>query len=302
MAVQQTSKNIVLFKYNGTPTVADVLTLDGNVFINPKVGSGEYKEVGNGFMGNTKSFVDEHHVTAAFDISVNIKKSTAGTPPSISSLLKASGLSETITAGASVSYMVGGTLSPSQAIVYIDGYKRAVTGVYTNFKITGKVGEIAKSTFSASGASDMVSVAESNPTVTLDTNVVVIVSKVSAVTVGGTSVNCTDFEFDLGNKINEIYAMGQSEYYLEDFSPTLTLTAIKVKGTDEQAWVDFGMGAIKEIIITLGAGAGGVVELKASNCVLNEVTESDDAGKVKIVRKFKAQANIGNDNFSLTWK
>lgn len=300
---QLTLKNIVFAKSGGVPTAAEVITTNGLVFVNPKIKSGDYKDMGNGMMGATKTYIDPNWINAEFDIPVQMKKASAlGSAPSIDELFKIAGLAETITAATKVEYKPGGTAGTGQIKVYTDGYVRALTGVAGNLKISGKVGEPLGAVFSIKGfMASPEATAEANPTVTLDTNTAPLVTKVSVLTVGGSTLNADSFDFDIGNQINELYAVNLSEYYLQDFDPTITVTAVKVKGTDEAAWTDFAAGTVRAIIIQVGA-AGSMVEISIPYAMLKEVSESDDAGNVKISRTFRAQASAGNDNYTITYK
>ena len=304
MAGQLTLKNVVLANSSALPTATDVVTTTGLVFVNSKIKSGDYADMGNGMMGAKKTFIDGQWVTAEFDIPVQMKKASGlGVAPSLSQMFKICGLAETITASTKVEYKPGGAVNGSgQVKVFTDGYSKALTGVASNLKISGKIGEPLSATFSVKGfVGASAAVLEANPTVTLDTGVAPIVSKITVLTVGGTSIQADSFDFDLGNMIQDVYAIGMSQYYFQDFDPTLTIDAIKVKGTDEQTWTDFANGAVKAVLIQVGV-AGSMIELSIPYAILKDVSESDSNGMVKLSRTFRAQASVGNDNFTITYK
>jgi len=305
MADQLTLKNTVLVKSGGLPTAAEVVTTDGLVFCNPTVKSGDYKDIGNGMMGATKTYIDNNWVSADFEIPVQLKKASAlGIAPKIADLFKICGLAETITASTKVEYKPGSPdlAGTGQVKVYTDGYVRALTGVAGNMKISGKVGEPLSASFSIKGFLDSATpTVEANPVVTLDTGVAPIVSKVTVLTVGGSSIQADSFDFDLGNSIQEVYGIGIAKYYMQDLDPTLSVTAIKVKGTDDAAWTDFAAGTIRAIIIQVGL-AGSMIEISVPFAILKTVSEADSNGMVKLSRTFRAQASVGNDNFTITYK
>lgn len=304
MAVQQTLKNTVLAKSGTLPIAIDVITTDGFVLVSPKIKSGDYNDIGAGSMGNTKTFIDPNYVTAQFDIPVKLKKSSAlGTPPMVDELLKIAGMAETITASTKVDYTAGGTTTAGtgQVKVFNDGYSYTVTGAAANCKISAKIGEPLTATFSVQGFTSAAATAEANPSVTLDTGTLPLVTKVTVFTVGGSSIQADSFEFDAGNKLGENYAIGLAEFYLQDFDPSISITAIKVKGTDEAAWTDYAAGTVRAILITVGT-AGSQIEISVPFAFATEVTQSDDAGKVKLTRKFRCQNSVGNDNYKITWK
>lgn len=304
MSIQQTLKSTILVKSGGVPTATDVITTNGLVFVNPKVKSGDYDDMGNGMMGAKKTYIDSQWVNVEFDIPAQAKKASAlGVAPKLSNLFKLCGLVETVTASTKTEYKAGGvTTGTGQAKSYIDGYVRTITGAVANLKMSGKVGEPLSATFSVKGFLDSAqATAEANPAVTLDTLTAPLVSKVSVLTIGGATINADSFDFDLGNDIQETYAIGLSQYYIQNFDPTLSVTAVKTIGTDENAWVDFGAGTVRAIVVQVGV-AGEMIEISIPFAKLKEVSEADDAGKVKMSRTFRAQASVGNDNFVITYK
>jgi len=306
MARQITDKSAVLFKYNGSATSSDVATITETPFLSPDVKSQEYKEIGSGKLGQTKNYVDENNTTVEFDLVTmlrgNDKTGVAPeTPPAIADLLKACGITETIGPD-NVTYAPNhGDIALSQSVVYIDGYKRIIDGAIANLKISGTVGECAKATFSVSGFTTPGAVAETNPTVVTDTESLMIVSKVSAVTLDGSTINMESFDFDLGNEIKDIYAISTSEFVRTDFKTTITLSGIKTKG-DESGWTDLIADSVREIIITLGGGAGKTVTLTASQAKTTEMSESDSDGLVNFSRTFRCQGDANGDNhYELKW-
>lgn len=299
---QETLKNTILAKSGSAPTAANVVQLDGFVLLSPKVSTGEINAVGTGSLGNKKGYVDPNNTKVTFDVPTVIKASTAlGVAPELSELYKIAGLAETITASVKAEYKPGGITSSGAGVikVYSDGYVRTVSGAAANMKISGKVGEPLKAVFSVSGYTTPEATAEANPAVTLNAGVIPIISKITAITISGTAINCDSFDFDTGNEIQDTYATGLSEFYIGNFNPMINLTAIKTKGTDEQAWTDMGNGLLKAILVTVGS-VGSQVVLNAPNAFALELSESDDKGRVKLTRKFRAEnGGVANSNFSI---
>lgn len=101
MAKSLTDKTVVLFKYNGTPAVANAVTTSNVPFVKPSIKSKTYKDVGTGKLGNQKTYIDEHQTDASFDLEIILRGNdkTGTTPtnaPKISELLKASGMIESV--------------------------------------------------------------------------------------------------------------------------------------------------------------------------------------------------------------
>jgi len=289
MALIDTSKNSVLFKYGATPTASNVVNIEEKVSIAPDIKQSDYKEL-DGELGNTKSYIDPEHTTTTFTVKAKLRGNdkTGVAPesaPAIDDLLKASGLSGA--AGVSdYTYTPNhGTLTPAQATVYTDGKKRVADGIVCDFKLSGTVGECAVVEFSASGYTDIAEVSEANPAVTLDNESLMIVNKVSAVTVGGSTFNLKSFEFTLNNEVQDIYAVNIAKYERVDFDPKITLTGYR--DSADTAWSDLSAQDLKTIVITLGSGAGKTVTLTIDSARPLNNNESDDSGKLSIAKEFR---------------
>jgi len=306
MAKVLTNKAVVLFKYNGTPVAANGITTSNKPFVKPNIKMKHYPDVGQGKLGASKTYIDENQIDTSFDVEVILRGSDKTgvlpkTPPKIAELLKASGLTET-QGTIDVTYTPNhGYVSPSTCIVYQDDEKRTVTGATCDMKIKGTVGEAAKAIFTIQGFTTATPVAEANPTVTLDSNTLMIVSKVTAVTLAGTTLNVTDFEFSLNNDNKLDYATAMSEFTRRDFNPQIKLTGIKEKG-NLTAWTDLLAVSVKEIIIVLGSGAGKTLTITATQANTVDIDENDNDGIVAYSRTFDLQGDATGDNhFKIKW-
>ena len=302
MANQLTVRNTLLVSTSGTPTATDVVTTDNNVLVNPKAKSIEYKDIGNGALGNSKIVINNDYVTADFNVDVNAKCSgSAGTAPSYAELFKLSGLSETVTADTDVTYGIASSFVSATALAYLDGSKREVSGIAGSFTFGGNVGEIAKFSFSLKGFTTLEETAEANPTVTLDSNSNLIIKSVTVITVGGGTIQMKDFTFDMGTDIQETYAAGLKEFYIQDFKPTLKVSAVKTKG-NQTHWTDLNANTKKSVVITLGDVAGNIIEFTAPYCQPSDVSENDDSGKIVYDNTWMCESSAGADNFTIVYK
>lgn len=311
MALIDTKKNLVLFKSGALPVAANVVNIEENVLISPDIKQNDFKEF-DGKLGNTHSYIDSEHTTTSFTIKAKLRgndKSAVDTslPPAINELLLASGLTGVaIDTDADLvndiySYTLNdGIISPSQALVYIDGRKRLVDGIVCDFKLTGEVGSPAIVEFSAQGYTDIAHVDEINPSVTLDSEALIIVNKISAVTEDGTTFSLKSFSFGLNNEITDIYAVDIAQFERSDLDPKISLS-----GYDDSAstaWVDLASQSVKTILIVLGAGAGKTVTLKIDSARPLKNSESDDSGKLSITKEYRAIKDVASGNhFELTW-
>ncbi len=305
MAKRLTEKQVVLAKSGGTPGVADAVDLSAPFQPTYGTKTGQYKQL-TGKMGGEKNYVVGEYLTVSGTLEALLKSNGGGANlPKLSQLLKMSGLDENADANNNnVTYTPNSSeISDGQIVFYMDDAKREFTGVCVNLKIDFEVGAPAKASFDIQGYSTR-PVEEANPSVNLDCNELFIVDSVQAVTVGGATLNLTKASFDMGNRINEIYALDQKEFYRSDFAPKITLTDNAVKG-DNAHWTDFLDGNIKAINIVLTSKSGNKFTFSAPSCRYIDLGEADDAGKVAITRTFALETacgGSGGDNFSIKYE
>ncbi len=302
MSNQLTDKNTFLFSTGGTPVSTDVITTSEKVIVNPKSNAIEYKDYGNGAGGNTKTYTNDDYTTADFKVPVDAKASgTAGVAPRIAELLKACSLKETINAGTDVIYTPElGSISGT-AKAYVDGEVREITGIAGNVSFSGELGSFVKFSFDVKGFTTLSPELENNPIVTLDLNEKLLVKSATAITFAGNSINLKSFEFNTGNEIKETYATGLKEYYVQDFKPTIKIKAVKTKSNNDH-WTELKSNSLKEIVINLGTESGKKLVFKAPKCNASDVSENDEDGKMIYEKTLLCQSNLGNDNYSLTYK
>lgn len=306
MAKSITDKTVVLFKYGGVPVATNAVTAAKAPFVKPNIKSKSYKDVGTGKLGTSKTYIDPYQTDTSIDIEVLLRGSdktgvAPKTAPKIAELLKAAGLSET-QGTADITYAPNhADISTSTCVVYQDGEKRSITGAIADMKIEGTVGEAAKITFTVQGFTSPEPTLEANPTVTLDTNTLMIVSKITAITLAGSVLNITKFEFTLNNETKLDYATAMSEFARKDFAPKIKLSGIKTKG-DLTAWTDLTAATVKEIIIVLGSGAGKTVTITATQTMTSDMEENDNDGTVGYDRTFDLQGDASGENqFKIKW-
>jgi hypothetical protein len=305
MAYINTNKAVFLAKNGGTPTSSDSITLSEAVIVNPEVAVIEIDEIAGGTLGTKTSAVDEYHTTTKIDMTTSARTSgTAGTAPAIRELLLSSGLAETVTADTDVEYKPTSAATPSTTITtYVNDLKRDITGSFADLTFSGKVGEPAKFAFGFAGYTTAAPTAASNPSVSRDTNDILVVSKVSGLTVGGTTLNATEFTFKMNAELNDIYAIDKSEFSFDQYDPTIEITALKTKENEVNgAWKDFINEGLKSIVITIGNTAGNIIELTIPYARLKGLSDSADTNRLVETRTYRAESNSGDDNFVITFK
>ncbi|MCK9372577.1 MAG: hypothetical protein M0P91_05225 [Sulfuricurvum sp.] len=306
MALQETLKNTVIIKSGAVPATTDVVAITDPILLSPKVKTGKSDAIGAGSLASSTGYVDNSDVTAEFSVSMELRSPvTLGTACEASNLFKISGLAETLTATTKAEYKLGGITSSGtgQAKVYNDGFSRLVTGMSASMKISGKIGEPVKVSFDTKGVTTAAAGAETNPVVTLNAGSKIIMSKANTVvTVSGTTLSIMDFELDLGAKVERSYTSNTNEFYIENYEPKLSITFVKTKTTDENAWTQLAAGGQSVISITVGS-TGNQLVIDAAKAFSDSVDESDDRGRVTMKRAFTLEnGGTANNNFLITLK
>lgn len=305
MALQETLKNIVLVGSGALPVVGDVVAVTDPVLLSPKVATGSTNAIGSGALANNSGYVDPQNITAEFNVNLALRSPVSlGVAPESSKLLKLAGLVETLTAGVTSVYKLGGITADGtgQVQVYNDGFTRLVTGASANLKISGKIGEPIKVEFSVKGVTTASASAVANPAVTLNTGNEIIMTKADTFVVNGVTLSVMDFELDLAGTLERSYTTGTNGFYISNFAPKLSITAIKTKTIDEAAWTDLAAGGNKVIAITCGA-PGNQILLNIPYAFASDLSENDDKGRVSMKRAFNCEnGGVANSNVTITLK
>ena len=301
MGKQITSKVCMLLNAGvGTPTESDVVTTNNKPIVYAKTTSVSYQNAGAG-PGSKRTKNNPDLTTAEWDVNVLARGgSAAGAAPAYGDLFKICGMSEAIEADTSVTYapVLPGTTGTAK--VYVNGEVRTITGITGNFKLKGAIGEFAEFTFSLKGFTDIVPADEDNPTVTLDNSEPYLLLQATAITENGASIDLTSIELDAGMKTQQSYGADSKEYYIEDFEPVLNIEAIKTKGNKEH-WIDLQNNSVKEIVVELGTTEGKRIEVRATYCNPDDVSESDKNGEMHYKKTFVCENSAGGDNFTIKY-
>lgn len=244
--------------------------------------------------------------TATVSFKVELKGSgAAGTAPEFSKLLQACGMSETVSAGVSVTYAPDTTAIPSGVLYYYqDGKLKIMRGVRGNAKFVLQAREYGMIEFTMTGHP----IAETDTAIVNPTYSAIIPPQVvgGAVAIGGTSIEVTKVEIDLTNEIakpmsiNEANGVGEIRIASRDVSgsidPESELVATIAFESDwtSNAARSFTTGAI-------GATAGNIYTITGSKLYYKDIQEGEREG----IRTQEIQVGFaetsGDDEISLVF-
>jgi hypothetical protein len=300
-----TSKDKILFKYNGTPAATDVFLVNGDsIDVKETVANREHKQVGSGGMNNKRVSYDKYNITAEMSLEMLVEGTGAkGTPPAIDSFLKAAGHTVDVVADTSVTYIPHfNKIDPSTAIIYKGGsQKTTYTELIAAMSISGSVGESLKIKFDLQGRTDMLRSTESLADSTIEYLAEFTVDYITAVTVGGTEICLQSFELAQNSEIKSDYFVQCRSTSRKDIFPSLSLTELKAMN-DPSAFVDFLNQTHKAVTITCSNADGEIFEIKADNAQPKPVEDGADDGTLTETRPYDLKNNASGIPYTLTYK
>ena len=133
-----------------TPAATDVVLVT-DLSITPQSSDVVNRDVVRPYLGSSEQLLANTRVECTFSVEL-AGSGTAGTAPRYGSALKATGLSETVSSGTSVTYAPVSSSFSSVTIHYnVDGVRHKVTGCRGIFTISAEVGSIPTIDFTFTG-------------------------------------------------------------------------------------------------------------------------------------------------------
>jgi hypothetical protein len=135
---------------DASPAGTDAIRV-ANINITPLQSDVVTREIIRPFLGNAEQLLANQRVELTFDVELT-GSGAAGTAPAYGILLQACGLSETVSAGTSVTYApVSSSFASATIYYYNDQIRHKLTGARGSFTINGEVGQIPTISFTFMG-------------------------------------------------------------------------------------------------------------------------------------------------------
>lgn len=275
---------------NITPQQSDVVSRD---LIRPYLGASEQ------LLANTR-------VECTFSVEL-AGSGTAGTAPQYGKALLACGLSETVSAGVSVTYAPVSSSFGSVTIHYnIDGVRHKVTGCRGTFVINANVGEIPTIDFTFTGIYNAPD-DSALPSVTYANQATPLVFKngntdtFELLSYAGCLQSVT---FDVGNTLVYRELIGcTKEVLMTDRAAngTVVLEAVTM-ATKDYFTAALTDGTLGNLTFQHGTTAGNIVDFASTRVDIGDVSYSDQDGIAMLNIPYTAiPSTAGNDEFSLVY-
>ncbi len=305
-----TRKRVILIEtessYGTDPTPAGTdVVLVTDLTITPQSSDVVNRDVVRPYLGSSEQLLANTRVECTFSVEL-AGSGTAGTAPRYGSALKATGLSETVSSGTSVTYAPVSSSFSSVTIHYnIDGVRHKVTGCRGTFSLSAEVGAIPLINFTFTGiynAPDDSAI----PTVTYGNQATPLIFKngnTSGFSLLSYSGALQSLTMDLG--VSTVYRElvgGTKEVIITDRasngSVSIEAPTIAQKDYFTAALSDSSLG---NLAFLHGTTAGNKVQLTSSKVDIGDVNYGEMDGVAMLEIPYTLVPSAANNEFSLIY-
>ena len=287
-----------------TPSATDVVLVT-DLSITPQSSDVVNRDVVRPYLGSSEQLLANTRVECTFSVEL-AGSGTAGTAPRYGNALKATGLSETVASGTSVTYAPVSSSFSSVTIHYnVDGVRHKVTGCRGSFTISAEVGSIPTIDFTFTGIYNAPT-DTALPTVTYGNQATPLIFK---------NGNTTGFQLlsyagalqsltmDLG--VSTVYRElvgGTKEVIVTDRasngSVTIEAPTIAQKDYFSAALTDSSLGNLQFLH---GTTAGNKVQLTSTKVDIGDVNYGEMDGVAMLEIPYTLVPSAANNEFSLIY-
>lgn len=286
-----------------TPTGAANAILVRNLNVTPQASDLVGRDLLRPFLGNSEQLLASTHVEIDFEVEA-AGSGTAGTVPGYGCLLRACGLSETVTASVKVDYKPVSSTFESVTIYFNnDGVLHKITGCRGDVEFSLAAGQIPVFKFKMIGIYNAPT-DTALPTSTFtgfQTPLVANSTNTPTFTLFGASAVLQELSLQLGNQVDYITRIGSQYVQLTD-RKTAGQVTFEANSIATKDWFTTslanGLGALA---LTHGTTAGNKVVLASSTVDLIQPTYTDGNGVQMLQMGYVlVPTSAGNDEFTLT--
>lgn len=292
----------VTYGTDAVPTGAANAFLARNVDINPLEQIYDPRSFVLPWFGNQGEIIGGQYVTGKFQVDLS-GGGAAGTAPKYGPALKAAGMSETISAGVSVTYaLVSSGEVSTDLYFYVDGRVHKVLGCLMSAKVTMEAGKAPYIEFNFMGLYQTPADA-ANPSLTLTGwTKPVAFNKVNTttLTLHTYAIKASKVEIDLGNVMDYFNRPNSESIRWTDRMAKATFTFEEELIATKDFFTLVNAGTDGALAITHGATAGNIVTFAAANVQLARPKMSQERGIAMLTLDGNLKpSTAGNDELSL---
>ena len=287
-----------------TPAATDVVLVT-DLSITPQSSDVVNRDVVRPYLGSSQQLLANTRVECTFSVEF-AGSGTRGTAPRYGSALKACGLSETVSSGASVTYEPISANFSSVTIHYnVDGVRHVVTGCRGNVSLSAEVGAIPTLDFTFTGIYNAPTDV-ALPSVTYGNQASPLIFK---------NGNTTSFQllsfsgalqslnFDIGNSIvyRELVG-GTKEVLITDRAANGSLTIeAPLTGTKDYFAAALTDTTLGNLTVTQGTAAGNICRLTSTKVDIGDVSYGEMDGVTMLEIPYTLVPSSANDELSIVY-
>ena len=308
---QLTRKRLLLAKTEATygtdpvPTGAANAILVRNLDITPLQSDIVQRELIRPYLGNYEQLLAQTRVQVTFEVEL-AGSGAAGTAPAYGVVLKACGLSETISAGVSATYApVSATFSSVTLYFFQDGIRHNVTGARGSFTLNASVGAIPTIAFEMTGIYNApTDTALAAPTYANQASPLIFKNgNTTSFTAFGYAAALQSIDLNMSNEIiyRELVG-GTKEVLITDRKPSGTLQVEAVSLATKDYFTTSTGSTLGSITFQHGTTAGNRATLTMAQSDLADASYTDMDGITMLNLPYVATPTAaGNDELSLVF-
>ena len=261
--------------------------------------------------GSKRNYIDQYHSTSTFNVETPFTATTidfdnAGTIKTYSNLdtlMLLSDFKRDVSVLNKVTYTPDSDAnSSSLELKFIkENVLRNISGAKSSLTLSGNIGKPLSATFNLSAYANLVpdsaNYNQSVPSATLEN--LVVINKITGITIGGDVINMSSFTINQNSEIQDTYATNVAGFSNTDFDFQIEITALRVKN-DISHWLAFRNEDLKEIVISATTlDTTRAITITVPSAKLINLADGDDAGRQTIVRTYRCQNVLGDDNIKI---
>lgn len=288
------------YRTDPVPLAADAIVAT-NINFTPYEAEEVSRDLFLPYMGNQGVVLAGVHGRIEFDVEI-AGAGAAGTVPRYGSLLRACGMSETITADTEVEYEIVEDAVESSAIYFnSDGVRHIFLGGRANVALNFVPKQIPRFRFSYVGMLGTVADAALPAVTTAGWTTPVIVSMANTtLSLHGWSAVAESLQLDLGNTLTPRFLIGDEKVMISDRRSTGT-AVVEARHLSEINWFQRALDRTRGPLgLVHGTAAGNIVEVEAPAIELGRPTQGETDRIVNYSIPLSLCPVLGRDELKIT--
>jgi hypothetical protein len=295
------AKAEVTYGVDSTPVGTANAVLVRNLTITPLAGERVSRDVVRPFLGASEELVATRYVQVEFEVEM-AGAGAAGSLPGYDAILKACGMSGTVSAGVSVTYAPISSAFPSLTIIYnVDGVQHKITGARGNMEISVQARAIPfyKFTFTGLYNAPTDTAATAQTLTAFQTPLVVNTANTSGYSLHSYGGAMESLSINLNNEVVYRSLVGAEDVLITNRSISGTATFEAPTMAQKDYFTASLAATLGNLGVVHGVSAGNRVEIASARVSLSGASYSEMNGIHMLTVPFQMVPSASGNEFSL---